>query len=134
MKPGLMGRGYLKVSLYDSSGKFKQFLVHRLILLVFAGPCPDGMQACHKDGNRINNSISNLRWDTVEANHADKIIHGTTNRGERHGNSRFTKDDIVKMRREFSDGSPVKELSARYKASVSVVCGIVYRRSWTHVS
>lgn len=46
--------------------------VHRAVLESFVGPCPVGMQACHKDGNPSNNRIYNLRWDTHMNNELDK--------------------------------------------------------------
>lgn len=50
---------------------------HSLILSAFKGKRPDGMQACHNDGNRTNNHISNLRWGTHRDNIEDKYKHGT---------------------------------------------------------
>ncbi len=52
-------------------------LVHRLILLAFVGECPDGLQACHYDGDKSNCRLSNLRYDTPKGNAADKVRHGT---------------------------------------------------------
>lgn len=52
-------------------------LVHRLVLESFLGPRPDGMEACHGDGNPGNNRLSNLRWDTHESNMGDQRRHGT---------------------------------------------------------
>jgi hypothetical protein len=48
------------------------------------------MEACHGDGDSANNRLGNLRWDTPTNNHADKILHGTTNRGERSGTAKLT--------------------------------------------
>ena len=45
--------------------------VHRLVLEAFIGPCPDGMECCHRDDNKLNNNLSNLRWDTHRANLED---------------------------------------------------------------
>lgn len=70
------GNGYPFVALRHD-GKKKLLLVHRIVLTTFVGPCPDGMEGCHNDGNRMNPSLSNLRWDTRSANHADKRAHGT---------------------------------------------------------
>lgn len=64
-------------------GVFKTVYIHHLVLFAFVGPRPDGMEACHWDGNPQNNSILNLRWDTQESNTADKKRHGTL-RGPRH--------------------------------------------------
>lgn len=50
---------------------------HRLVLLAFVGPCPEGMECCHRDGNPANNRLTNLRWDTLSANRLDRVRHGT---------------------------------------------------------
>ena len=62
----------------------RSFGVHRLVLKAFVGPCPEGMEACHNNGDAWDNRLENLRWDTRKNNHQDKIKHGTTVRGEQH--------------------------------------------------
>jgi hypothetical protein len=57
-------------------GERTQFRVHRLVLTAFVGPCPEGMEGCHNDGNPINNHLDNLRWDTRSANAHDTVRHG----------------------------------------------------------
>lgn len=51
--------GYICVSLCKD-GKVYSKYVHRLVLETFVGPCPDGLECCHKDGNKSNNDLSNL--------------------------------------------------------------------------
>jgi hypothetical protein len=51
--------------------------VSRLVLQTFVGPCPTDMEACHNDGDRANNALTNLRWDTKSANRLDQQRHGT---------------------------------------------------------
>lgn len=50
--------------------------VHRLVLLAFVGPAPEGMEGCHNDGDATNNRLDNLRWDTRSANNYDRVKHG----------------------------------------------------------
>lgn len=50
--------------------------VHRLVLMAFVGPCPEGMVTCHNDGDPANNHLTNLRWDTVSENARDVVRHG----------------------------------------------------------
>lgn len=69
---GIGAHGYLTVRL-----KGKTFTVHRLVLSAFIGPCQRGLAACHNDGNKLNNAVPNLRWDTYQANNADRAKHGT---------------------------------------------------------
>lgn len=51
--------------------------VHRLVLLAFVGPCPEGMEACHINGDPADNRVENLRWDTRSENQRDRVRHGT---------------------------------------------------------
>lgn len=78
LRPHLRRDGYAEVVLGCGSRKAtKHRRVHLLVLAAHVGPCPSGLEACHNDGNRSNNQLGNLRWDTRVANMADKIIHGT---------------------------------------------------------
>lgn len=67
---------YLHVCL-TKKGRHRTVKVHHLVLKTFVGPRPEGMQGCHNDGNRVNNRLSNLRWDTQSANQLDAVRHGT---------------------------------------------------------
>jgi hypothetical protein len=50
--------------------------VHRLVMLAFVGPCPDGLNVCHNDGVATNNVLGNLRYDTPSSNSQDRVRHG----------------------------------------------------------
>lgn len=69
----------------------KKFVLSRVVLESFVGPCPAGMECCHQDGNHHNNHLSNLRWDTKVANAMDRTMHGRTHFGEKHPNSKLSK-------------------------------------------
>lgn len=75
LTPRMSGR-YMRVRI-RSNHRIVERSVHVLVLEAFVGPRPGGMQACHNDGDRRNNSLSNLRWDTCKANKADAIRHRT---------------------------------------------------------
>lgn len=49
---------------------------HVAVLTTFVGPRPPGMEACHNNGDGLDNRLENLRWDTRSANILDKIRHG----------------------------------------------------------
>ncbi len=82
--------GYLCVRLNQNRQRVTKVL-SRLLLEVFVGPCPEGMQACHNDGDHLNNHVSNLRWDTPSANVQDRKLHGTYQWGERNPNYKHGK-------------------------------------------
>lgn len=50
--------------------------IHRLVLEAFIGPRPPKLLCCHNDGNKLNNHIENLRWDTAKSNGLDTVLHG----------------------------------------------------------
>ena len=95
--------GYTTIGLRDC-GPRKTFSVHRLVLEAFIGSCPDGMCACHWDGDRSNNILSNLRWDTPAENSADAKRHGTRCIGELHGRSKLSNFGVRVIRRLLSAG------------------------------
>lgn len=83
------------------------FRVHRLVLQAFIGPCPDGMEGCHNDGDPTNNRLGNLRWDTHEENLADMERHGRhvpppTHWGEAHHNATLTFEQVTEIRSRYT--------------------------------
>lgn len=68
--------------------------MHRLVLLAFVGPCPDGMEACHANDIPTDNRLANLRWGTHADNMRDRIENG--------GNP-FVNQTHCKRGHEFSD-------------------------------
>jgi len=67
------GHQLVKLSKDGSSRAGK---VHRLVLLTFVGPPPEGCEGCHNDGNPANNDLTNLRWGTRSDNLYDRVRHG----------------------------------------------------------
>ncbi len=133
LKPGLHREGYLLIVLIDPSGRHRSFRVHRLVLLAFVGPCPDGMEGCHNDGNRVNNKLGNLRWDTRAGNNNDKYAHGTDRRGEKTPGAKLTSDAIREIRRRRTNGESLKSLANEFGVGKPCICAIVKRRAWSHV-
>lgn len=76
MTPQPLNGGHLFVYLSDGSGGKRGFLVHRMVLEAFVGPCPDGMEALHWDDDPFNNKLTNLRWGTRSENMRDKVRNG----------------------------------------------------------
>jgi hypothetical protein len=132
MSPGFC-RGYHLYGLRRGRRRFNR-LAHTLVLSAFRGPRPPGMEACHNDGNRANNCLSNLRWDTRKANHADAIRHGTHPRGDAHGCAKLTESGARYILRATAQGCRQADLARELGVSESIVSRVVLRKTWAHVT
>lgn len=54
-------------------GKRKFWGLHRWVLFAFKGPSKDGRIGMHKDGNKENNKLSNLKYATYAENNEDRF-------------------------------------------------------------
>ena len=75
LRPMVRPDGRMRVAL-SKNGVVTDFLLHRVVLEAFRGPCPEGMEACHSDDDPSNNNLSNLRWDTHANNVNDRRRNG----------------------------------------------------------
>ena len=117
----------------------KKVYVHRYALALFAGPCPEGMEACHATadicGNRHCFSPAHLRWGTKKENEADKIPDGTTIRGTSHGSSKLVDFDVLEIRRTYAaGGTSHRKLAAEYGVNRKTICDIIHRRMWAYLN
>lgn len=128
LSPSTSKKGYKRVVLKLA---FEHRLVHRLVLETFIGPCPPGMQACHKNGKRYDNRLSNLRWDTQQNNEADKKRHGTNRSGRR----KLTSEDVRQIREDYLLGRGVAPvLAKKYGMSAQNIHTIAQKKTWKHVT
>lgn len=76
LKPELTKVGYLRVLLISPTNERKHKSVHRLVAETFI-PNPNKLpQVNHKDGNKLNNHISNLEWCDSTHNNRHALATG----------------------------------------------------------
>lgn len=124
--------GYPQAGL-RSGDRDGQRLVHRLVAEAFIGPCPEGMECRHLDGNRRNNSPSNLAWGTHAENVADQATHGTRRVGESVAQAKLTERDVRAIRQACADGEPQRSIARRYGVTQTLISRILLRKTWRHV-
>lgn len=81
IKPVLTSRGYLRVELFKD-GKPKTFLVHRLVAKAFISNPESKPFINHRDGNKLNNHVSNLEWCTSSENMRHALAAGLQKSGQ----------------------------------------------------
>ncbi len=128
LKPGSNGK-YNTVCLWKNRKLMGTKYIHRLVLHTF-NTKPDGIYECsHIDGNRHNNSLINLKWETPRENNFRKIEHGTFMIGDSHVNTKISNEECVELIKLYISGSTTKELSKKYKITDFHVAHILSGRA-----
>lgn len=136
IKPQLDGR-YYRVSTVRGRGVKRSDRVHRLVAAAFLGPCPDGLQCDHVDGDRFNNQPQNLRYVTFDENMAAAAALQLHQRGEKRPAAKLTEAAVREIRRLFKPrtwGCGPVVLGRRFGVSSITIDAIVRRKAWAHVS
>ena len=135
---GKKGNDYLTVRLYKNS-RGADRKIHLLVLKTFVGLPPESMEACHNDGNRYNNKLSNLRWDTASSNTRDSIKHGTANclrvkLGEHSPNHKLSWLDVKQIRYWYSLKKYTQiKLAQIYCVTPSTIWGVIHNKNWNNI-
>lgn len=142
MKQYLRKDGYMQVGLLTVSKtgqkKMRSWLVHRLVSLAFIENPSNLSVVNHRDGNKTNNSVTNLEWCTV----AENVIHARRTGLRVGGPSRkaiemsieVTRRPIIQISRSgeiVRRWSSVTEASASTGATVSAICAACKRTKHT---
>jgi hypothetical protein len=112
LKTWSLPSGYRQVNL----GRGVRRYVHRLVLEAFVGPCPEGEECRHLNGDPGDNRLANLCWGTVAENRMDKVRHGT---------GKLSEDDVRSIRARRAGGALVREIAEEFGISpshASMVC------------
>lgn len=123
--------GYLYVDLKAHGNRWNA-KVNVLVAEAFIGPRPAFHDCCHEDGNRQNNRLDNLRWDTRKGNFEDKFKHGTQPLGEKVAGSKLTAEKVRSIRAAAATGTE-QSLADEYGVSQQTINDIVRRRTWKHL-
>ena len=96
------------------------------------GPCPDGMECCHDDGDPQNNCVENLRWDTHWSNMLDRERHGTLIQGERFFNAKLTLERVQAIHALKSVGWTNCKIGRIFDVSDVTVWRVLSGAGWKH--
>jgi hypothetical protein len=132
MKQSDNGKGYRILGLSVGS-KVTYCYVHRLVARAFIGMPPEGCDVCHNNGDKADNRLANLRYDSRSNNHLDKVQHGTMRQGSKHHWSRLNEGQVVEIQDLLMAGVSQAEIARRYGVTPIVIFSINHGRTWKHV-
>ena len=104
----------------------------RVICQMFHGKPPSQKHVCaHSCFNGHLGCVNphHLRWATVSENEMDKVLSGTSNRGEQHGMSKLTESDVRSIR-ALSQTMTQQEIAKQFGVSKWTVGDIIRRKRW----
>lgn len=104
---------------------------HRWMCILAHGEPPTPRhEAAHRCGRPVCVNPRHVRWATPAENVADKLIHGTHNRGERSGRAKLTEADVAEIRSAAPD---LKALMAKFGVSKGCISKIRCGLRWRHL-
>mgnify|MGYP003657666585 CR=1 FL=1 len=125
--------GYYMVS-FSYNNKSKPQRVHRLLSINFIDNPKNLKYVNHKDGDKLNYTLSNLEWCT----HAENMKHAfntglANNTGERNGQAKLTESKVREIKKWLSQGFSQQKTAKIFSVSRSCIQGISNGRLWKHV-
>lgn len=126
--------GYVRTQI---AGKTR--LVHRLVALQFLPFCLDKNFVNHIDGDKQNNSASNLEWCTSSENqkHAYRKQLRKPNFGVKNGRSKLSEKDVdfilsKYIPRDAEFGATA--LAERFGVARQTICAVAHGQNWRNYS
>lgn len=111
--------------LYFSDGRAETKTVSRIVLESFVGPCPEGMECCHNNGDRLDDRLENLRWGTRKENMGDRRRHG------RYA-TKLTLEDARKIKSLLrTTNMGARRLARMFGVSPGAIWGIASGKTWS---
>lgn len=131
LKLAISNVGYPNVQL-SKDAAIKRVLVHSLVAAAFIGLRPSGLHINHKNGDKLDNHVSNLEYVTVSENvrHALRTGLATAKKGEDAPGARLTEVDVVKIRVRYSKGEEIDSIASDFGIHRRHVDAIARGKFW----
>lgn len=137
ISPSPNKKGYPTVTL---TGKLSK-TVHRIVAETYLPNLNNKPQVNHIDGDKTNNSVSNLEWATAKENMRHASLNGLINtekckensQGERNNASKLTNNNVIKIRKLIDVGIEDSIIAELYNVSKDTIRYIRCGRTWKNV-
>lgn len=124
-------RGYLAVGL-SKKGIFKIKTVHRLVAETFISNPNNLPQVNHIDGNKMNNSITNLEWCTKNENQNHAVRTGLMQRGQNRPSAKLTEKQVLEIYK-LKGVLKGQDIANKYGVSKNTINCILRGSKWSYL-
>lgn len=114
-------------------GRFRERKAHRHAWELAVGPVPAGLYVLHRCDNMPCVRPSHLFLGTARENMRDRDVKGRQARGEHHGRSVLSADDVAAIRAAHRRGCPIngaRPLARRFNVTNTAIRYIIAGRNW----
>jgi len=134
--------GYVVAHLRDEANSKESWPpVHRLVAEAFIPNYENKPTVNHKDGVKVNNSVSNLEWATHSENTQHAFDMGLAKPcrtqksrfGSASPQAKLTEQQVLEIRKLRACGMTLVSIAERYGVAFSQVDRICKRESWKHI-
>ncbi|KKN82002.1 hypothetical protein LCGC14_0312690 [marine sediment metagenome] len=107
--------------------------IHRAVLEAFVGPCPEGQETRHLNGDPTDNCVANLAWGNRFEQREDARRHGTLPIGERSWSAKLTEKQVREIRRLYGSLS-LRTLGQQFGVSHTAIRRAALGLKWRHLN
>lgn len=125
-------RGYFYVKL-SKNMKTKNVQVHRVVAETFLQNKNNKNVVNHIDGNKQNNKVSNLEWISSKENSEHAVKKGLTKSGHLSHRARFSKEEVLEMRRKYTSGVRQTDIAKEYGTDDSTMFAILKLKTYKNI-
>lgn len=130
--------GYCRFKIFPpgEKGRHCKILLHRAVLETFFGGCPEGFESSHLNGDRSDNRLMNLCYETRKQNNLRRVFTGQQKRGTQCPNAKLTEEIVLKARKEWKKGvrgHGANVLARKYGVDPSTMWDALSGHHWASV-
>jgi len=122
--------GRCQVSLRKKNEKKETALVHRLVWEAFRRKCQRGEVVFHKDGDSLNNHLSNLECGTMKDTQKRFAATGRHCKGDAHPHAKLTSGEIPTIIARHRAGDSQGAIARDLGVSRSTIGKVVHGKTW----
>jgi len=124
----LTNSGYLQVAIHGRTIRTNRLIASNFIPNPLCYP-----EVQHKDDNKLNNTVSNLKWGNQKHNADDRKKNGHQCYGSKSPKSKLNESKVREIKELREQGISLNKIAEKYGVSKKLILLVVQNKIWRHV-